>query len=367
VSGYPTVVVTDETMREGMQIESVDIALEDKLRLLDAISATGVRRIVVGSFVSPKWTPQMARIDELVARMTPRPGTTYLALALNEKGRERVRAHTPPLTADPWPPQTHEHLCDVFIKRNTNRTVEQQYAEWPGVIQRAVKGGAREAMIGLSAPWGSNWRGEFSQERRLAALAGQTRLWNEAGIPVTGVFLADPMGWNMPHWVAADLRAIKERWTGIRTFRLHLHNQRGMAMASTYSAIAALEPGDTVHFDATLGGIGGCPYCGNGRAAGMAPIEDLVQLLESMGIATGVDLYRLVEASALAESIIGRTLDGHVSKSGPLPYADRRYGLELPLIETHHQALHWRLGMGVCEGLPTPWLEPAKTAGSAAE
>lgn len=352
---WPTVVVTDESLREGGQIESAEISVDDKLRLIEALADAGLTRIVVGSFVSPRWTPQMAKIDELLERLRPRPGIAYLGLALNERGRERMRRHTPPLSIDERPPALHAHLCEVFIKRNTNRSIEQERAEWPRLVERAVAAGAREAMVGLSSAWGSNWTGQFSEDVRLRALGDQIDLWTRAGVTVTDVQLADPMGWNMPHWVAATVRAIKERWPSIRSFRPHLHNQRGMAVASTYAAIATLGPGDTLWFDTTIGGIGGCPYCGNGRAAGMAPTEDIVQMLETMGIATGVDLYKLVEASALAEQIIGRTLDGHVSKSGPLPYGERRYGLDLPFVETHHQAMHWRLGMGVVEGLPRPW------------
>src|SRR5438132_3850181 len=100
MSRWPNIVITDETMREGMQIESVTITLDQKLQLLEALSETGLKRIVVGSFVSPKWTPQMAEIDELIRRMRPRPGVSYLALALNERGRERRRQHSPPLTVE---------------------------------------------------------------------------------------------------------------------------------------------------------------------------------------------------------------------------------------------------------------------------
>ncbi|MBI4278142.1 MAG: citramalate synthase [Armatimonadetes bacterium] len=362
----PSVVITEEGMRDGMQIESVRISLEDKLRLLDALSEAGLRRIVVGSFVSPKWTPQMAEIDALVQRMRPRPGVTYLALALNERGRERMRAHVPPLTIDDRPPSLHAHLCDVFIKRNTNRTIEQERAAWPAIVERAVAAGRSTAMIGLSAAWGSNWRGAFSRELRLARLQEQVDVWQAAGLTVTDVLLADPMGWNMPHWVAGDLRAIKARWPDIRHFRLHLHNQRGMALASIYAALTTLGPQDTLYADSTIGGIGGCPYCGNGRAAGMAPTEDLVQMLEAMGIRTGADLDKLVEAAALAAGIIGRPLDGHVSGAGPLPDAAHLYPPDLPVVETHEQAQHFRLGMEVCEGMPRPWMDaPAARSSSA--
>ena len=94
----PRVHITEECLREGMQIESAEITIDDKVRLLDALSQTGLRHIVVGSFVSPRYTPQMAQIDELVARFTPTPGVRYSALALNERGRERMREWMPPLS-----------------------------------------------------------------------------------------------------------------------------------------------------------------------------------------------------------------------------------------------------------------------------
>jgi len=352
---WPRVVLTDETMREGMQIESVAISLDQKLRLLDALSATGLQRIVVGSFVSPRWTPQMAEIDTLIQRMKARPGVTYLALALNERGRERRRQYVPPLTVDEDLPETHQHLCDVFIKRNTNRTIAQQEATWPGIVEHAVHAGTRMAGVGLSAAWGSNWRGEFSHNYRMEQLERQVRLWDEAGIPVRKVFLADPMGWNVPDRVAEDLAAIKTRWPSIDIFALHLHNQRGLAMVSSFVAIQTLEPRDTLMLDTTLGGIGGCPYCGNGRVAGMVPTEDMVQLLEMLGTPTGVDLDELVEAVALASEIVGHPLDGHVSKAGPFPVGKRLYSLSVPAVETAEQAQHFRLGPGAYPGQPTPW------------
>jgi hydroxymethylglutaryl-CoA lyase len=365
MAGWPRIVLTDETMREGMQIESAAISVEQKLRLLDAISDTGLRRIVVGSFVSPRWTPQMAEIDTLLQRMRPRPNTTYLALALNERGRERRRQYVPPLSVDDDLPETHQHLCDVFIKRNTNRTIAEQEATWPGIVERAVRTGARMAGIGLSAAWGSNWRGEFSHAYRMEQLERQVRLWEDAGIPVRKVVLADPMGWNVPDRVVADLIDIKTRWPSIDRFALHLHNQRGLAMLSSYAAMQTLEPTDTLMLDTTLGGIGGCPYCGNGRLAGMVPTEDMVQLLEVLGIPTGVDVYALVEAVALASEIIGRPLDGHVSKAGPFPLGQKLYPTTVPAIETADQAQHFRLGPSVYAGQPTPW-EPTLASPTAA-
>ena len=123
---YPRVSYKEEGMREGMQIEDAQISVDDKITLLDALSDTGLNHIVVGSFVSPKWTPQMERIDEIVTRFTPKPGVTYSALALNARGVERDRY-----------PRLSCHLCDVFARRNTNRSQMQEMERWPQVIAQA--------------------------------------------------------------------------------------------------------------------------------------------------------------------------------------------------------------------------------------
>jgi hydroxymethylglutaryl-CoA lyase len=353
--GHPHVVITEEGPREGMQIERPEISIDDKVALIEALADAGLRRIVVGSFVSPKWTPQMAGIDELVSRLRPRTDVAYLAVALNDRGVERRRTHVPPLTVDEDVPETHGHLCDIFIVRNTNRTLTENQASWAAKVASAVAAGATEAGIGLSAAWGSNWRGRFELADRMENLAKQHDLWDEAGIPVTTVKFADPMGWVTPNAVTDTVAEIRARWPSIHRFNFHLHNQRGLAMVSFYAALLALDADHTLMVDSTIGGIGGCPFCGNGRAAGMIPTEDLVQLLEELGIETGVDIYRLVEASHLASRIIGRPLDGHVSAAGPLPYGDRLYPETVPAIETHEQAQHFRLGPNVYAGQPSPW------------
>lgn len=354
---FPTVIITEEGPREGMQIESTSISIDEKIQIIEALADAGLRRIVVGSFVSAKWTPQMAEIDTLVERLTPRDGVDYLALALNSRGVERLERHIPPLAREPDVPETHGHLCDIFIRRNTNRTLDENVASWPATVAAAGARGVAEAGIGLSAAWGSNWRGRFDLVRRMDNLEAQHALWDEAGIRVTRVKFADPMGWCSPAAVEEQVAAIHERWPAISFFHFHLHDQRGLAMVSFYAALCGLRVTDTLSVDSTVGGIGGCPYCGNGRAAGMMPTEDLVQLLETLGIDTGVDLYRLVDASHLASRIIGRPLHGHVSMAGPLPAGDRLYPLDLPVIETHEQAQHFRLGPQVHEGQPRPWNE----------
>lgn len=353
--GYPAVAILEEGMREGLQIEDPAIPAADRIRLLDALSRTGLTRIVVGSFVSPKWTPQMAGIDELVAGFTPVPGIHYSALALNARGVERRRAATPPLSEPEEPPSTYAHVCDVFAQRNTNRTRAAEVAAWPATIEAALAEGATEAGIGIGAAWGSNWLGLFSHDERMDLLDAQHRAWTAAGIRVTRVKIADPMGWNQPQLVEEDLIEIARRWPEIRTFQLHLHNTRGATPASVYAALRALDGRHRLLIDSSIGGMAGCPYCGNGRAATLMPTEDLVQMLEGIGYRTGVDLPALIDVVALAEEIVGHPLYGHVSKAGPRPEGSALYAMDMPFIETLSEAQHFRLGPSVYEGAMSPW------------
>jgi hydroxymethylglutaryl-CoA lyase len=355
---YPTVRIIEEGMREGMQIESAEITVDNKIRLLDALSQTGLETIVVGSFVSPEWTPQMAKIDEVVARFTPVPGVIYNALALNDKGRERMRPYIPPLSEPAEFPRTLVHLCDVFVRRNTNRSQEQEIANWPAVIERAVVAGAESAGIAINAAWGSNWLGPFDEDYRMQMLERQHELWTAAGVKVDRVWIGDPMAWNVPDQVASQVEALQERWPDIRSVHLHLHDARGSALLSAYEALKTLSAEHTLVLDSSIGGMGGCPYGGHGRMTRMIPTEDLVDLLNELGIPTGVDLDKLIEAAHLAEEVVGHSLYGHVSKAGPRPRGDRLFAMDMPFIETEEQAQHFRLGPRVYAGARSPWKHP---------
>ena len=361
MSNYPSVVLTEEGMRDGLQIERADILVADKIRLLDALSETGLKEIAVGSFVSPRWVPQMACIDELVKGFHPKAGVTYTATALNEIGRERLRQYIPLLSDKKYEAQTAVYMCDVFAQRNINRTITQQMARWPKAIEEAKAKGAKEAGISVSAAWGSNWTGKVSQADRMTMLERQYRLWEEAGIPVTKIAISDPMGWNMPDEVERQLVAIKERWRSIKSFNLHLHNTRGMALTSSYVCLKVLDSTDTLLLQPAIGGMGGCPFCGNGRSAGLPPTEDLINMLEEMGISTRVDLYKLIECVWLAEEIVGHPLWGHVSKAGPMPRGKKLYAMDMPFVESLDQARHFIKGPAAYKGAPSPWKEPIKS------
>ena len=361
-SKYPKVQIIEEGMREGMQIESADISVEDKLRLLDALSTTGLQTIVACSFVSAKWTPQMACADELMARFTPAPGVRYTALALNDKGRERASKFMPPLVESIEFPRTLVHLCDVFVRRNTNRSQAQEIERWPQVIAEALAQGHRSAGIAINAAWGSNWLGLFSEDERMSMLERQFDLWTAAGVTVDRVWMGDPMAWNMPDQVASMIRSIRERWPQITTFHLHLHDARGTALLSAYQALLSLGPEHTLILDSSIGGMGGCPYGGHGRMTKMIPTEDLVNLLHELGIDTGVDLGRLIEATLLAEEVVGHSLWGHVSKAGPRPRRiEQLFPMDLPFIETEEQAQHFRLGPDAYRGARSPWAAPIES------
>jgi hydroxymethylglutaryl-CoA lyase len=358
---YPTIVYTEEGMREGMQIEDANIPVDAKVALLDALSETGLKRIVVGSFVSPRYTPQMARMDEIMQKFHPKPGVTYTALALNETGVERAKQYVPPLTLERGRghPTLSCHMCDVFARRNTNRTQMQEMAAWPRVIARAQETGATEAGIGTNATFGSNFVGDFSVDMVMQFLEKQHELWDAVGIKVTSVAVGDPMGWCHPLKVEEIFGRVKQQWPDVTTFRAHLHNSRGMALPSTYAAISTLGPDDTLHIEGTIGGMGGCPYCGNGRATGMAATEDVMHMLEGMGLETGVNLDKLIECVWMCEEIIGRQLWGHVSRAGPRPTTVAQlYDMNAPFVETVEQATHFKRGAKVYEGCIYPWQEP---------
>jgi hydroxymethylglutaryl-CoA lyase len=356
--GYPRVVLNEELMREGMQIESADIPLATKVELLNGLSRTGLRQIVVGSFVSSRYTPQMADIDALISGFTPQPSVRYTALALNEKGREREAGHTPPLGSGFMPPTTYAHLCDTFARRNSNMSRAEEMERWPIVVERAVSTGATRAGIGVGAAWGSNFEGPFAQDERMEMLELQVGLWSSAKIPVTWLTLADPMSWCMPDQVEEQLTLVRATWPAITDFHLHLHDARAMALPCIWSALRVLDEASTLHLDVTAGGIGGCPYCGNGRATGMAATEDVVHLLDTLGIETGVDLDKLIDVVWQLEEAIGRPTPGRVSKAGPRPGPDRLYDPNLPFVETHLQAKHFKLGAAVVEDGIRPWREP---------
>ena len=250
-------------------------------------------------------------------------------------------------------------MCDVFVRRNTNRSQMQEMERWPQIIAQAQELNIKEAGIGCNASWGSNFLGEFPVDNLMTLFEKEHGMWDEVGIRVVSCSMGDPMSHCTPAKVEESITRVKERWPEINHFRLHLHNGRNMAIASAYAAMRSLGPDDTLELDGTIGGYGGCPYCGNGRATGMAPTEDLLHMMEDMGVETGVDIDKVIDCVWMAERIMGRELFGHVSKAGPRPKRiEQLYDMNMPFVETMAQARHFKEGPSVYEGGIYPYTEP---------
>ncbi len=347
------VTITDDTMREGLQIEDANISIDDKLRLLDAIGETGAKVISIGSFAHPKWTPSMANIEELAERFVPKPGVKYTAAVFNQKGFERADVFYPKIDVRSKRFATHVEMCDSFARRNYNRTQAEQIAGMEATIGSARQAGVEGGAIVLGNPFGSNFEGAFTLEQRLDFVKMMVNKWHDGGFEVKKLSFVEAMGWNLPHQVRETLEAIRGRWPEIETFHMHLHNVRGATIASYYEALQM----GAIEFDTSLGGMGGGPYCGTGRAAGHVPTEDFVDLCHEMGIETGYNLDKLIDAAAIAEAEVGHSLKGHVSKGGPRPRGDQVYPLNMPFVETLEEASHFRNGPSVYAGQISPWQE----------
>jgi len=295
--------------RDGLQIEPKILTTEQKLRLLDAIAASGVREIEAGSFVNPKAVPQMADSADVFAALDRRPDVTYRALWLNPRGLERAIA-TKNVDLEG---RIHLTASEIFVKRNTNRSIDQTFEEIPDWIARFKAAGIEPDSAGMMAAFGCNYEGDVPIERVIGLIARLKDVLRAHGSDLVHISLADTMGWANPSHIKRMIGAIRERWPDL-TLKLHLHDTRGTAMAN---ALAALELG-VREFDGSIGGLGGCPFAGHKGAAGNICTEDFAFMCEEMGIETGIDLEALIEAAKLAEEFVGHPVPGKLMKGGTL-------------------------------------------------
>jgi hydroxymethylglutaryl-CoA lyase len=294
--------------REGFQFEGIGqhdkISTENKIRLVDALSETGVRTIQVTSFVHPRHVPQMADAEALSEGFTARPGVRYTALFLNDRGFFRALA-TEKYAIDGAVRLT---ASDAFLERNQRRTYEADVEEQKGQIELYKEHGIPVTRGAMMAVFGCNYEGEIPLQRVLDRVATIDELITAGGGTMTELSLADTMGWADPEQIKRTVSAIRERWPAVDLV-LHLHDTRGTGIANVY---AGMEMG-VRRFDSSVGGLGGCPFAG--VVAGNVATEDIVFMCERMGVETGVDLKRMVECVKLAEEIVGHPLPskvGHV-------------------------------------------------------
>jgi hydroxymethylglutaryl-CoA lyase len=356
---WPTVIYSEEIVREGFGIADPKIPLSARVELIEALSATGLKRISLGAFVSPRYVPQMACFEELLRSFKPAAGVVYSTFTHTPKARKIAAQFSPPLTLEDELCSLNIDICDVHQRRNVNRSIEQAMQVWPETIEDARSRGVRQARVAIYSAWGSNFLGKFSQEYRMEMLGRQIDLLQGAGLEVVEIGLHDSQSWCLPHEMEQDLHELKRRWPAVRQFHLHMHDARGMALPSLYAALRTLDSGDTMLVDGTLGGLGGGQYCGNGMASGMVATEDFLHMLEGMGIDTGVDLDKLIECVWLLERLLGVSAFGHVSKAGPRPQPTQLYDPNLPAVESLNAARHFKLGPSAYEGEAySPWKQP---------
>jgi hydroxymethylglutaryl-CoA lyase len=310
MSDLPTSVSIHEVgPREGFQFEKGPISTDRKIELIDALSETGVKRIQVTSFVSPKWVPQMADAEEITERFKKVPGVEYNALALNNQGFERAAA------SGVYTFEGYLSLVasDVFCKKNTNKTIDEAIAILPSRIELFDRFGIQTRGVSIMAAFGCNYQGnvELSEVLRLVQVAAD--VMEEHGRPFTAVRLSDTMGWANPLQMKRTISAVRDRWPNTE-IALHLHDTRGTAMAN---AFAAMELGVT-DFDSSVGGLGGCPFAKHKGSAGNIVTEDLVFMCEEVGIATGASLDKVIECAALAEDVVGHPLPSKLLRGGNL-------------------------------------------------
>jgi hydroxymethylglutaryl-CoA lyase len=296
--------------REGFQYEKGPINLADKIRLVDALSDTGVGAIEFTSFVSPRWVPQMADAEQMVAGIRRAPGVAYEAIWLNEAGLERAARLRDRLSLRPM---FGVAASDTFMKKNTNRSVGERIDELPGWTRRYQALGMDWLDVGVMAAFGCNYEGDV-EPRRVVDVLGQVEDRARAsGSRLGGIGLADTMGWANPRQVQRLVGAVRERWPDTPV-KLHLHDTRALAIAN---AVAALEMGVDC-FDSAVAGMGGCPFAAHKGAAGNVTTEDLVFCCHEMGVATGVDLDAMIAAGQLAERVVGHELPGKLKSGGNL-------------------------------------------------
>ena len=289
--------------RDGLQSEPGVFPTAAKIEFIERLFDAGLRRIEVSSFVNPKNVPQMADAEAVLSGLRRREGVHFIGLVLNRRGYERAAA------AGCNEIGMAVVASDTFNRRNQGVSTDESIAAWLEIAREANAAGLRQT-ITIGASFGCPFEGEVPVERVIDI----ARRVAEAG-PYEIAF-ADTIGVGVPAQVAEVFGRAREALPGFR-LRGHFHNTRNTGLANAYAAVEA----GAVTLDASAGCIGGCPFAP--AATGNIPTEDLVYLLERSGIATGVDLDRLLATGEWLQQTLGRTVPGMLLKAGNFPAAAR--------------------------------------------
>ena len=289
--------ICDVGLRDGLQMEARFVPTEDKIALVHALSAAGLRKIEVTSFTSPNAIPALRDAEVVMRNIERHPGVTYTALVPNARGAERaIESRVDELNLVMSVSGTHNLA-------NLRMTSMQSFAALSQVVAMA-QGAGVPVNVSLSCVFGCPMEGDVA----LSTVCDWVRRFADLG--VQRITLCDTTGMAYPTQVARVTAAALDRWPD-SAFTLHFHNTRGMGLANVLAAIDA----GASRFDASLGGLGGCPYAPG--ASGNVSTEDLVHALELMGYDTGIDLPALLAAARRLPGVIGHDLPSQLAKAGP--------------------------------------------------
>jgi len=299
--------------RDGLQNEARNVPTADKIRFIDALVASGIRSIEITSFVSPKWIPQLADSAEVARGVARPPGVRMSALVPNRRGLDTALASGMREIA------VFMSASETHNKKNVNKTIAETLTAFADVV-----GPARDAGLNvrayLSTCFGCPYEGEVDPER-VVALTGDLR-----DMGVYQVSISDTIGVANPRQVEDVLGRVIAKHP-VESLAVHFHDTQGTALAN---CVVAMEMGVTT-IDAAAGGLGGCPYAPG--ASGNLATEDVVAMLHAMGVATGIDLDKLVDASRTASTFVGhelpsKYLKAHLGKQARARRAAERMGTQ---------------------------------------
>ncbi|GGS25063.1 MULTISPECIES: hydroxymethylglutaryl-CoA lyase [Actinokineospora] len=282
--------------RDGLQNEQAVVPVDVKVEFLARLADAGLTTLEATSFVHPKWVPQLADAADVLARLSPVDGVRYPVLVPNEKGLDRA------LEAGVRHIAVFGSATETFAQRNLNRSLDEQFAMFEPVVARAVAEGL-DVRAYVSMCFGDPWEGPV-QPAQVAAVGARLM-----AMGCSQLSLGDTIGVATPGHVEAVLRAVTEVGTPIDAVAVHFHDTYGQALSNT---LAALRLGVTT-VDSSAGGLGGCPYAES--ATGNLATEDLVWMLDGLGIHTGVDLDRLADTSAWMATVLGRPSPSRVVRA----------------------------------------------------
>lgn len=291
--------IVDVSARDGLQNEDRLFSTSEKIDLIEQAIAAGSKRIEVASFAHPKYVPQMADAEAVIAALPEREDVTYIGLVMNERGVDRA------LKTDIDELGFVAVASDGFAKANQNQTRQGSVDMACHLMQRA-KAEGRSVNVTIAASFGCPFEGETE----IQTVVDMCRQFGEAG--PREIAIADTIGVGNPWHVKALVAEIRDVLPDM-PLRVHFHNTRNTGLANIY---AAIEAGVTT-LDGSIGGIGGCPFAP--AATGNVPAEDVVYMLERNGLKTGLDLSKLIETAKWLSEKMDKTLPGMVSRAGGFP------------------------------------------------